>query len=139
MTTSTSRLAFTDCFELFEKALAADKGIRIKFPDRGSAWYFRLRLQSARRVDRQANTETYNPDHKMYGRSVYDTITCRLEVEAGQQWLNLEKIDAREFEIEELGKLKPETEAEEAELPAIEHVNNFAPPQGEPETIKRRI
>jgi hypothetical protein len=110
MVTSTSRLAYSDCFDLMDKALADQKGIKVKFAQQEDAWHFRIRLHTARKIDRIDNKEVYDQGHPMYGRSVYDQLTMRIRKASEGVWLRLERIDAREFEIESL--TEPESEPE---------------------------
>jgi hypothetical protein len=110
MVTSTSRLAYSDCFELMDKAIADPKGIKVKFATGEDAWHFRIRLHTARKIDRLDNKDTYEQGHQLYGRSVYDQLTMRIRKASEHAWLHLERIDAREFEIESL--TEPESEPE---------------------------
>jgi hypothetical protein len=112
MVTSTSRLAYSDCFDLMDKAIADPKGIKIKFAAGEDAWHFRIRLHTARKIDRIDNKDVYEERHPLYGRSVYDQLTMRIRTEPsnGTAWLRLERIDTREFEIESL--TEPEKEPE---------------------------
>jgi len=113
MVTSTSRLAYGDCFELMDKAIADQRGIKIKCATEGDARHLRTRLHSARRIDRDENAKTYPDGHPMYGRSVYDVLGMRLRPQKEWCWLAIEKWDARQFEIESL------SEQEEEQLPLI--------------------
>jgi hypothetical protein len=110
MVTSTSRLAYSDCFDLMDKALADPKGIKVKFSTGEDAWHFRIRLHTARKIDRLDNKDIYEPGQPMHGRSVYDQLTMRIRKSSDHAWLRLERIDTREFEIESL--TEPETEPE---------------------------
>lgn len=111
MVTSSSRLAYSDCYDLMDKAIADPKGIKIKFAQGEDAWHFRIRLHTARKIDRNDNAVTYPETHAMHGRSVYDQLTMRIRKGVdGTAWLRLERIDAREFEIESLAE--PEREPE---------------------------
>jgi len=112
MAVSTSRLAFSDCFTLLERAINDEKGIRVKFATYDDAFNFRLRIHKARQIDRQDNLESYAEGHILYGRSVYDELTCKIRLFNGGAWLRIERLTAREFEIESLSE-----EASEAELP----------------------
>jgi hypothetical protein len=116
MVVSSSRLAFSDCFDLLEQAINDQKGIKVKFDSYDDAFNFRLRLHSARRIDRTENMQMYPEGHPMHGRSVYDPITCRIRKFDGGAWLRLERTDAREFEVESLSE--PEEEPELALGPA---------------------
>jgi hypothetical protein len=102
MVTSTSRLAYSDCFDLLDKAVADQKGIKIKFASYEDAFHFRLRLHQARKIDRKDNRELYNEGHPMHGRSVYDVLTAKIKKFDNGAWLRIERLDTREFEIESL-------------------------------------
>src|SRR6266576_3824526 len=97
-----SRLIHQDCFDLMDQAIANVKGTRIKFPDHGAAWHFRLRLHKARRIDREDNTRTFERDHPMYGRSIYDPLVVKIRVIDGDTWLYLEKLSVEHFVVESL-------------------------------------
>lgn len=114
MSTSTSRLSYSDCFELMDRALEDPRGVRVKFPDEGGANYFRLRLHSARKIDRQDNCEIYPKDHPMYGQSPYDQLIARKRYEAPFWWLYIEHDNVcGHLEIEDLGELKTQDELSE--------------------------
>lgn len=111
MVTSMSRLAYSDCFELLEKAIDDPKGIRVKFASYEDAYHFRLRVHTARKIDRVDNMEIYQPGDQMFGRSVYDGLTMKIKRLNGKDWrdgawLNMERIDAREFELESLASVE---------------------------------
>jgi len=110
MAVSTSRIAFSDCFDLMEKAIEDSKGIRVKFASYDDAFNFRLRIHKARQIDRSDNLESYPEGHQLHGRSVYDQISCKIRTFNGGAWLKLEKITAREFEIESLSETPSEAE-----------------------------
>ena len=84
MVTSTSKLAFGDCFELFDQALEDPIGARIPFTDKdsdrayGAAMHFRVRCNRARSLDRQDNFKTFADGHPMHGRSQYDGLRLRV-------------------------------------------------------------
>jgi hypothetical protein len=110
MVTSTSRLAYGDCFDLMNKAIADQKGIKIKFGVEAEAWHFRIRLHTARKIDRLDNMVTYPETHALHGKSVYDSLTMRIATKNGVSWLRIERLDAREFEVESLSEPEPEPE-----------------------------
>ena len=113
MSTSTSKLAYADCFDLLDRAVADAKGVRIKFADMGDAWAFRLRLHSARKIARMENKVLYKEGDPMYGRSVYDVIVGRIREDGGCFWLYLEKLDVNALHVESLSE---EEEEEQDEL-----------------------
>lgn len=78
MATSSSRLAYEDCFEALDRALASAKGIRMTVADENSAVHMKNRLHYARKLDRDSNAETYDPGHPLHGTSQYDALVIRL-------------------------------------------------------------
>ena len=111
MVTSNSRFSYSDCFDLMDKALADAKGIRVRFASESAARHFRMRMHTARRLDRSDNLLTYPEGEAMHGRSPYDPLIVRLVYVAdGTCWLRIERVDARTFEIESLSEAAPEPE-----------------------------
>lgn len=118
MVTSTSRLAYSDCFDHFERALADEKGTRIKVGSFGDAMYLRTRLHAARSIEREENKRVYDPDHMLYGRSIYDVLVCRISIfdennqltskdnPTGTAWLYIEKKLAGDLEVESLSEMR---------------------------------
>src|SRR6266702_8822129 len=74
MPTSTSRLAYGDCYDLLDKAVEDAKGMRVRFSTFAGAQAFRMRMYAARSVDREDNKGIYPKDHPMHGRSPYDVL-----------------------------------------------------------------
>jgi hypothetical protein len=100
---STSRLAYEDVFECYERALKDEFGIRIRFETEGDAMHFRSRLNTARSIDRRDNREIYPREHPMYGVSPYDRIACRLRAINNYWYLYLLPIlNSSALEIESL-------------------------------------
>lgn len=109
MVTSTSRLAFSDCYELMEKAITDPKGIKIKFARDEDAWHFRVRLHTARRIDRTDNLSLFPEGHMMHGKSPYDGLVMRIrENGEGGYWLRLERISIDGLQIESLAEEIPQ-------------------------------
>jgi hypothetical protein len=133
---STSRLAFSDCYELMEKAIVDQKGIRIKFASMDDAWHYRLRLHNARKIDRNDNMQLYEDGHKMHGKSPYDVLVMRLEsIDNGKEgcWLKLEKLSIDGLHIESLSTVipVPKPPPKPVPIPIIERVETLP--------FKRRI
>lgn len=141
MAMSNSRFSYGDCYDLMDKALADSKGIRIKFSSSGEAIHFRLRLHTARRIDRKDNLEVYPDGHAMHGKSPYDPLVMRIKYTADDTtWLRLEKVEAREFEIESLGdgEIEPELEFTIGKQPPA-NVLDVQPIRPRPDVLKRRV
>jgi hypothetical protein len=132
---SNSRLAFSDCYELMEKAIEDQKGIRVKFATEQDAWLYRLRLHNARKIDRKENEEIYEKGHAMHGRSVYDALIMRLRQVTnngkGAWWLRIEKISIDDLEIESLSEeaieedIKPPKAPIPIDIPTIVSVQSL--------------
>ena len=136
MVASNSRFSYSDCFQLMDSAMADEKGIRIKFATKEEAWHFRIRLHTARRIDRTDNMETYGIGHPMYGKSAYDPLTMRIrEMADGSIWLRLEKVDAREFEVQSLADDDPQPELFKTAPPPMRIVEKIL----EVKPLRRRI
>jgi hypothetical protein len=115
MSTSPSRLSYADCFNIYDQALEADRGIRIKFLEHGDAMNFRVRLHTARAIDRKDNKEIYADGERLHGRSIYDVIRATVRNIEGGFYIYLEKMDGNNLEVESLDE--PEAEPAIGEAP----------------------
>mgnify|MGYP001604604296 CR=1 FL=1 len=104
MATSQSRLSYSDCYEVLDKAIANQKGIRVQVDDFGAGNNYRLRLHQARAIDRKDNRETFPEGHKLHGRSVYDQLVVRIKEIKGKWWMYLERFSTANLNIEPLGE-----------------------------------
>lgn len=112
MTTSTSRLAYDDIFDLFERADANGWGVKVtfdKFPtlpeNRGEAIQFRVRIHTARQIDRHDNLKNYpEVDHPLHGRSKYDIYRASIKDYGTEAHLYLEKRTLNRMKIEDLNQ-----------------------------------
>src|ERR1017187_8574274 len=96
MSLSNSRLAYTDCYTLLDRALDEPRGIRIEVNDLAAANYLRMRIHHARTIDRQENKVTYpDKDHPLHGRSPYDILIARIEgdEDSGLLYLDKQKVE----------------------------------------------
>lgn len=101
MVTSPSRLSYVDCYSVLDRALASTSGLRVTFTDVGSARSFQLRLNKARRINRDDNAEVYDASHPLHGASEYDTLLIKLKSNGSGSVVLIEKVD-REMQIEEI-------------------------------------
>ena len=101
---SRSPLAFDDIKAALDKALEAQKGIRIRCRDRGAAVFLRQRFNSFRKLDRQENARIYDNEHPMFRRSIYDKLVLRIPAKgnAEEEYLYVEKRGIEDFLIEDL-------------------------------------
>lgn len=99
MATSTSRLSYTDCFELMDAAIGNVRGVRVQ-AEHSAATNLRMRLHTARRIDRSDNQQTYHQDHPLHGRSIYDELAVRIR----DGWLYIERVSTKNLKIEPLGE-----------------------------------
>jgi len=101
MTLPTSRLAYHDCFEAMDAALADPRGARIKTPDAG---HLRMRMHQGRNLDRKENAQTYEEGHPLHGRSIYDKLVLRVKIIKSETYLYIEQIKLN-GEIESLANV----------------------------------
>lgn len=106
----TSYLAYSDCFAALDKALEDSRGGRIPLPDEDAAMHLRMRMNYARKLDREKNAELYDPDHPLHGRSEYDKLYARINSHNGKVYLYLLRREA--IPVELLTEVEAEAEIE---------------------------
>lgn len=67
---------------ILERALLAERGLRVTLPDAKLAVTFRHRCNKLRERDRKINKEIFPAEDSRYGRSEFDRLTLRIEPEA---------------------------------------------------------
>lgn len=103
MSLPTSLHAYEAEIESFEKAAAADKGIRLQFDNRADAAAYMARMHQARILDRRKNMETYDKGHPMYGASEFDKLKCYVREDTeGKFWVYVAKNETFAGVVEEL-------------------------------------
>ncbi len=124
MSLNNSRRSYDDCFSLFDRALEADRGIRIEVDDIRAANYLRMRMHHARTIDRRDNKLIYpDPEDAMHGRSIYDVFVIRIEDGEPKAWVYLDK------EKVTIGRVE--------EIPTDHRIEYRQPPQPQPPMITR--
>lgn len=86
MTTPTSRGAYGPYYDALDRALETKAGIRIECATRGDANQYRVRLHSARTLDRELNRDAREPSDKNYGSSDYDNLVVRVKPGPNGKW-----------------------------------------------------
>lgn len=102
MNAPTSRVAYTQYYEVFDRALEAQTGVRLRFNTKDEALFYRSRMHQARKMDRKENLSLYPEGHKLHGASAYDICIVReprYDAE-GQWWLYVERNDVVRPHIE---------------------------------------
>lgn len=106
MVASTSRFAYLDCFDLLERAMEDEVGVRVKFSTAEEAINYRMRVHKARSIDREDNKSIKRPEDPLWGRSEYDTLVCRIEhIVDGPSFLYVEKRTVNDLTIENLSEI----------------------------------
>lgn len=81
MVTSISRLAYQAEYDLFDQAIESDRGVQRLFKGReagrGPAMNARVRLHTARDIDRRENRKIYPEDDPMHGQTLYAQIMVK--------------------------------------------------------------
>ena len=90
MTVSTSRRAYADCYDLFDRALAAPLGIRNRCTDPGQANHLRVRLHQARILLRRESLSIYAEEDPNHGASPYDSLMVRIREADDSWWVYIE-------------------------------------------------
>lgn len=115
MPVSNSRLSYSDCFTLFDKALEDSKGARYQVnggTNYGDSWQFRLRMHNARQIDRKDNKDIYpDPGERLHGRSLFDPLIIQIKQDVeGLWWIYVVHTEIDGSEIESLSELEANAE-----------------------------
>jgi hypothetical protein len=109
MTLPVTRKAYEDSFDVLDKALEDPKGIRIPFDTSAEATTYRMRLNNARKVDRNHNARIYEPGDPMHGESVYDTLQFTIRIgDDGTHFVYIEPRSKHIAEVESLTEIESE-------------------------------
>lgn len=90
MPPSNASAAYTDCYELLDRALASPAGIRVGFEEPGAANNLRLRLNMARTIDRRKSRELYPEGDPRYSASAYDSLMNKIREHEGKYYVYIE-------------------------------------------------
>lgn len=91
MTLPNTPMAYTDCYDLLDKAIEDPRGIRVEMKNVDAATFFRMRIHQARAIDRKANAQTYEPGQPLHNASTYDKLAIRIRKMHDKWWLYIEK------------------------------------------------
>lgn len=91
MSLSNSRASYEDCYEVMDRALDTPDGVRVGFPDKDQATYYRMRINQARSLDRKYNGQSYAPTDPRRHHSEYDTLSARIRQSGEMWWVYVEK------------------------------------------------
>ena len=88
MSLPTSLRSYIDCQKVFEAAVADPKGARVCLGTYDACINMRSRMHYFRKLDRNANADTYPEGHPMHGVSAYDDFVIQIRPDtAGEFWL----------------------------------------------------
>lgn len=120
MSISNSRLAYTDCEALFDKALDDPKGCRVLVGEEGKARHFVMRMHKCRQLMREDNARMYEIGHPLHGTSIWDPLKCSIREDTEGNWyVYVEKVDLNLDLVESLSEIE---EVDYEEPKRIEHV-----------------
>lgn len=99
--------SYTPELDIFEKALDDPKGARVCYADYNLAHQGRSRFQQARALDRAQNRRIYDKTDRLYGKSVYDVLVCRIrEDDSGEWWVYIERHGREILAVEPLSEVE---------------------------------
>jgi hypothetical protein len=95
---------YEDCFELFQRALDHEVGVRVPIGDYGSARFFQMRMHNGRALMRAENRRIYLENDIRWGKSIYDVLTVLLRQDTtGVWWIYVKRpTHYRMCDVEEL-------------------------------------
>lgn len=117
-----SRASFQDCFDIFDRALADEKGIRIPVRNYQTAVHLRMRLHTARQLDRDYGRERYEPGHFMHGCSEYDRLVVKLREtrdDPPRIFIYIEHVNLDWGDVEVLSEVVEETRVAIPPMPTL--------------------
>ena len=86
-----SSASLVDCYELLDRALESEDGIRVATEKQSEARELQTRLCKARLVSRQRSTQIYDRSDPAYGISQYDVLVVRMPKQMdGKWWVRIE-------------------------------------------------
>lgn len=106
MSISTSRGSYKDCFDVWQAALDDEQGARVKMADFDAAVHFRMRLHTARAIDRRDNAAIYPVGDQMHGTSVYDGLIIRIKNINDEIYVYAEQLAIEAGALEPLSQVK---------------------------------
>jgi type I site-specific restriction endonuclease len=109
MALSESMAAYSDCYEHYDRAReATDRskpGIRILVDDENQARYLQMRMNKARKLEREQSKRTFDRIDHRWNKSENDKFRVRIMPTAesdGKWWVYVEEWVQRIIEVEEL-------------------------------------
>lgn len=141
MSLSNSRLSYSDCYDLLDRAIEEPRGIRVEVPDLNAAVYLRMRIHHARTINRQENARIYkDPSEPLHGRSPYDVFVVRVEEANGLAWVYLDKqkVEIGRIEVIPEGYQIEHEPMKMIEGPKVEAVAEAVPEPNPKVMIRRR-
>lgn len=104
MSAPTSRQSYGDCYDLYDRAVDTQHGIRFRVESENAALHLRMRLNMARQIDRRDNRQIHKLGDPMFGSSIYDPVQVLIRADDdGIWWVYIEPRAAHIIgEIEEL-------------------------------------
>ena len=95
-------LAYEDCFELFQRALADSRGIRARFYTSGKARHMQMRMNQARALEREESRRMYPSDDLRWNKSQFDVLAVKVNSVGNEWWVVIERHGCNVLEIESL-------------------------------------
>lgn len=90
MSSPTTRGAYRDCYDLWDRAIDANNGIRFRVPTESAAINLRMRMHQSRSIIRDESRRMLDPSDPKYGISVYDPWQVLVRTEHDGIWVYIE-------------------------------------------------
>jgi hypothetical protein len=119
--------AYADCYDMMDKALDDEVGIRLAVESVSAGEQLRARCYKARAINRVHNAKIYpDPDHPLNDASVYDSLVCRVRIVDDEDvYLYIEKVPDN-VNVEKLSEIRDKSTAP-PKIP-VESLTNLLPP-----------
>jgi len=102
--------AYTDCYEIYDRAQHDGKGVRVHVGEQKDAGILRMRMNQARVLQRREAMRMYDRTDARYGKSENDKFRNTIKEDTeGNWWLYVEPWGLSGLQIESLSELADET------------------------------
>jgi len=132
--------AYEDCFDLYDAAKNDEKGSRALIGSRGEAKYYAMRMQQARKLQRNESRRMFPKESPAYNKTDYDSlkVTCR-EDKHGLWWVYVTRHRHDVRIIEQLSEIKDQELVEHARPLLLQNEPKLISQSAPVMAIRRRV
>lgn len=98
--------AYTDCFDIWNRALADPTGVRVLVSTQSQAFMLQMRLNHSRKLEREQSKRIYTKTDPQWNTSEFDPLIVRVKptAEGDGWWVYIERHGTEIMDIETLSE-----------------------------------